>query len=427
MFRVDEVSTRHSDRARTEAKSEDSTATSPLSRRGFLTGVAAAAGAVALTACSASPDSGEASPTGSSGGAEVRAITPPRLDTAYLGKRILCYRPLRRGSPNLSVETVGAEVIAHNYGHGGSGWTLAPGSAQYVVDLVEASDAGAAIAKDAPVTVVGAGVIGLFTAYELLKRGYTDVTVVAERFDDLTSHNAGGLLAPVSMDNNPEMQAVIDKIGIDAYRFYEAIAKGTQPDFAEGAVIVPAYFENREESGLEPYVGQVMQPAKDVVLDFGNGTQRPMVAYDDGIFIDTAVMMKSLRDYLADKVTFEQRKVGSLEDLPAELVFDCSGLGAGRLNDDAEVVPVQGHLIMLRDQVPADLQSMILVYFDKGKTQSGQLVKRSFYIFPKHLLDSGPNDVGVIGGTFIEGSTPSTPNEEEFEILVQGAKDFYGV
>jgi hypothetical protein len=30
-----------------------------------------------------------------------------------------------------------------------------------------------------------------------------------------------------------------------------------------------------------------MQPAKDVMLDFGNGTQRRMVSYDDGIFIGT--------------------------------------------------------------------------------------------------------------------------------------------
>ena len=59
--------------------------------------------------------------------------------------------------------------------------------------------------------------------------------------------------------------------------------------------------------------------------------------------------------------------------------------------------------------------------------KAGQKVKRSFYIFPKHLPDTGPNDVGVIGGTFVEGATPETPNREEFERLVQGAKRFYGM
>ncbi len=404
-----------------------------VSRRGFLAGVAIITGAVALTACS---PAGESAQPVASGGApspavsaarEVRQMTPPRLDDAYLGKQVHCYRPMRRGTPNLSVEVQGDQLIAHNYGHGGSGWTLAPGSAAYVVDLAEESVQGKSLAKDAPITVVGAGVIGLFTAYELVKRGYTNVTVAAEQYEGLTSHNAGGLLAPVSMDNAPEMQVIIDKIGVDAYKFYASVAKGTDADFPKGASIVPAYFDSREDSGLEPYVGQVMEPAKDVALDFGNGTTRDMVVYDDGIFMDPSGMMQSLRDYLEGKVTFEQRKVTDFADLPADVVFDCSGLGAKALEGDQEMVSVQGHLIMLKDQVPADLQSMILVYYPKDKTASGQEVKRSFYLFPKQLPGSGPNDIGVVGGTFIEGATPETPNDEEFQIMIDGAKRFYGI
>ena len=70
---------------------------------------------------------------------------------------------------------------------------------------------------------------------------------------------------------------------------------------------------------------------------------------------------------------------------------------------------------------------MILVYFNEAKTKSGQKVKRSFYFFPKHLANTAANDVGVIGGTFIEGADPGTPNKEEFDIMLQSAKDFYGV
>ena len=360
-------------------------------------------------------------------GVQVRRITPPNLDAAHLGERVLCYRPMRHGSPNMSLQQSGSQTIAHNYGHGGSGWTLAPGSVKHVVDLFERSPQGRTFRKDQPVTIVGAGVMGLFTGHELLQRGYTSITVVADRFDHLTSHNAGGLLAPVSMDNDPAMQAVIDAIGIDAYRFYAAVARGEHPELKGGAVIVPAYFENRKESGLEPYVGTVMQPAKDVVLDFGNGTRRPMVAYDDGIFMDTAVLMRSLTEELRPRVKFEQRKVERFADLPTSVVFDCAGLGAGALNGDAKMVSVQGHLIMLKDQRPQDLQHMILVYFSEGTTEAGQKVKRSFYIFPKHLPGTGPNDVGVIGGTFVEGATSETPNQGEFERMVQGAKRFYGM
>jgi hypothetical protein len=70
---------------------------------------------------------------------------------------------------------------------------------------------------------------------------------------------------------------------------------------------------------------------------------------------------------------------------------------------------------------------MILVYFGDGITEANQKVKRSFYIFPKRLANSAPNDIGVVGGTFVEGGNPNTPNLKEFEILVKGAKEFYGI
>jgi hypothetical protein len=57
----------------------------------------------------------------------------------------------------------------------------------------------------------------------------------------------------------------------------------------------------------------------------------------------------------------------------------------------------------------------------------GQKVKRSFYIFPKHLPGTGPDDVGVVGGTFVEGATGDTPNRKEFDLMLEGAKRFYGM
>ena len=67
---------------------------------------------------------------------EVRKITPPNLETTHLGRKILCHRPMRHGSPNMSVEKKDGKIIAHNCGHGGSGWTLGPGSAVYVNNLL---------------------------------------------------------------------------------------------------------------------------------------------------------------------------------------------------------------------------------------------------------------------------------------------------
>lgn len=359
---------------------------------------------------------------------EVRKITPPKLSAEHLGKKILCHRPMRHGSPKMNVELIGDKVVANDYGHGGSGWTLGPGSAKYVNNLLKKSEYSRDLNKETPITILGAGAIGLFSAYDLHNKGYKNITIVAEEFDNLTSHNAGGLLAPVSMDNDPEMDKIISKIGIDAYKFYAKVANNKISHFKGGAIIVPTYFENREESGLEPYVGKVMQPSKDVVLDFGNGTTRKMVAYDDGIFFDTAKMMQDLTNFAKKKgIKFVQKKITSFGEVDSKYIINCSGLGSKELNNDQEMISIQGHLIMLKDQNPLDLQHQILVYFGEKKTKSGQNVKRSFYMFPKRLLNTGPNDVGVIGGTFIEGATSETPNTEEFDILLEGAKSFYGI
>jgi D-amino-acid oxidase len=45
-------------------------------------------------------------------------------------------RPFRDGGPRLEAEIVGDKLLLHNYGHGGSGWTIAPGCAELVFGLV---------------------------------------------------------------------------------------------------------------------------------------------------------------------------------------------------------------------------------------------------------------------------------------------------
>ncbi len=359
---------------------------------------------------------------------EVRKIIPPKLDTVHLGEKILCHRPMRQGSPNMSIEQKNGKLIAHNYGHGGSGWTLGPGSAAYVNRLLIKSEYATDLKEKTPITIIGAGALGLFTAYDLIQNGFKNITIVAEKFTGLTSHNAGGLLAPVSMHNDPKFQGIIDEIGIDAYKFYVSIARREHPYFKTGAVLVPAYFASRKESGLEPYVGKVMKPAKEVRLDFGNGTVRDMVAYDDGIFIATAKMMTELHEYLTSrKVKFIQKKIQSFDDIEGKFIINCAGMGAAELNHDNSMLSVQGHLIMLKDQNPADLQHMIILYLDEGETLTGHKIKRSFYMFPKQLPGTDADDVGVIGGTFIEGATSATPNNEEFDIMLRNAKRFYGM
>lgn len=365
---------------------------------------------------------------------EIRHLAPPILQEAHLGEHILCHRPMRRGAPDMSITTIPAndehrlKVIATNAGHGGSGWTLGPGCAAHVNTMLINSQGEQDLTRETAITIVGAGALGLFTANDLLERGYENITIIAEEFDHLTSHRASGLLAPSSMDNDPEKQAILDEIGINAYRFYADIAQGKRPEFKGGAAILPVYFKDRNDKRLEPYVGIVMQEAKDVVVDFDNGTTRDMIVYDDGIFMDAAIMMDSLRKHVETKVNFVQKKITNFEEIPTKYIINCTGLGSQELNNDDAYVSVQGHLIMLKDQQPEQIAShLISLSYGKGITEDGQEVKRSFYLAPKKFSGTPTNDIGVIGGTYIEGADAYSPNYEEFEIIVKNAKDFYGI
>ena len=358
---------------------------------------------------------------------ELRKIIPPNLSYQYLGQKILCHRSMRFGSPRFDILKINDKIIANNYGHGGSGWTIGPGSAEYVNKLLINSEYSKKLNYNTPISIIGAGIIGLFTAYDLYKKGFKHITTLADQFEYLVSHNAGGLLAPVSMSNDSEVQKLIDQLGIDAYKFFKLIAQGKHQDFKQGVSIVPTYFRDREHSGLEPYVNIVMKPAKDVLLDFNNGTTQKMVAYDDGIFIDTSLLMQELKSHLKDKVIFKRQKISDFSEIKSNFIINCSGIGAIKLNHDEKLVPVQGHLIMLKDQNPKHLDHMIFTYLDETINQHNQHVQRAFYISPKKLSNSKENDIGVIGGSFIKNANYKTPNTEEFEYIINNAKKFYGI
>jgi hypothetical protein len=51
--------------------------------------------------------------------------------------------------------------------------------------------------------------------------------------------------------SNPDL---MNQIAFASYKVYASIAKNQQSNFIDGAFIMPSYFPNRKESGLEPYV-----------------------------------------------------------------------------------------------------------------------------------------------------------------------------
>src|SRR5580693_9095392 len=96
-------------------------------------------------------------------------IIPIRADMDRIFRITVCTRPFRAAGPRQDVERVGDKYVVHNYGHGGSGWSLSWGSADVVVRKAVATLAEGSGRRD--VAVIGAGALGLTAALTAQRAG----------------------------------------------------------------------------------------------------------------------------------------------------------------------------------------------------------------------------------------------------------------
>ncbi len=61
------------------------------------------------------------------------------------------------------------KTVYHNYGHGGAGISIAYGCVQHVFNNIFLPDK---VDKNKEIGIIGAGIIGLTSAYFLVKNGY---------------------------------------------------------------------------------------------------------------------------------------------------------------------------------------------------------------------------------------------------------------
>jgi D-amino-acid oxidase len=157
------------------------------SRRMVLAGLGAF-GASGLAGCVAGAVPALVTPTS-------RFVVPPLAPIDLRADRItrmtVCLRPFRAAGPRIEAERIGDKRVVHNYGHGGSGWSLSWGSAEIVREL--AMQGGTT-----DIAVIGCGALGL-TAATMLQRAGAKVTIyAADRLPRTRSSRATGLWTPDS-------------------------------------------------------------------------------------------------------------------------------------------------------------------------------------------------------------------------------------
>ena len=118
-------------------------------------------------------------------------LPPIHADIGRITSITVCTRPFRPQGPRLDVERIGNKTVVHNYGHGGSGWSLSWGSSAIATENVLATGVR-------EVGVIGCGALGLTSAL-LLQRAGLRVTIYAKDLPpNVRSSLATGVWSPDS-------------------------------------------------------------------------------------------------------------------------------------------------------------------------------------------------------------------------------------
>ncbi len=274
----------------------------------------------------------------------------------------VCLRPFRAAGPRLDTETIGNTLVVHNYGHGGSGWSLSWGSSTLAVQKAMAG-------SPREVAVVGCGALGLTSAI-LAQRAGAKVTIYAKEILPQTrSARATGSWTPssrIALSNAaaPGFAATWEQMARTSFKTYRNYLglPGSPVEWVD-------YYLLSDEAG-EP------QPPPSVPgsLDFAQYhdairdlTPPPELLpagetpFGTSKVSRTETMMFNIADYGHTLMTDFMLAGGEIQRaafqspaeiaaLPQKVVINCPGYGARALWRDQGVTPVRGQIAWLIPQ-----------------------------------------------------------------------------
>lgn len=329
-----------------------------MERRQFLrqAGTTLAVASTAGIAACAGPrvDSRPASTGGTFSLPLIRASTD-RITGVYV-----CTRPYRAEGPRIETQKLGKKTVVHNYGHGGSGWSLSWGSGTLALQMVQATGA-----KE--LGVIGCGAIGLTTAL-LAQRAGLSVRIYAKALPpDVFSMRASGLWTPDSrICDAAHAPALADRWEMMArmsYARYQSLLglPGKPIEWIDGYSLSDAPFGKfHGDVPDEPEYGEFEDRVRDLTprpVELAPGTH----PFPEPYVRRYTTLMFNISSY-ADYLMNEYRAAGGkieirefehpeqLQQLPEHTLVNATGYGARALFGDTSVIPVRGQTARLIPQ-----------------------------------------------------------------------------
>lgn len=293
-------------------------------------------------------------------------VEPIRVSEDRIFRTTVCLRPFRAAGPRMEVETVGRKRVVHNYGHGGSGWSLSWGSAQQVVPMAMADGV-------MDIAVIGAGALGLTAALTAQRMGARVTIYAREQFPDVRSARATGTWSP---DSRIAMEKAVDPGFADRWETMARASFATYQSYL-GLPGDPVEWTDRyvlDDEAMAPgrrAHGVADQTRPDNFLhlehrladitprsvDLAPGTHpfRPAFARrSSSLTFNVADLAHQLTsDFLiagGHIVPMTFNTPSDLSRLRQKSVINCTGYGARALWRDDSIVPVRGQIAWLIPQ-----------------------------------------------------------------------------
>ncbi len=294
---------------------------------------------------------------------EIPELMPVRAEVGRIFRITVCLRPFRAAGPRLDVERVGEKTVVHNYGHGGSGWSLSWGSSSIAVEKAMA-------AGEREVGVLGCGALGMTSAI-LLQRAGAKVTIYAkERPPEVRSARATGTWSPDSRvalrdSVSPDFPALWEKMCRYSFHTYESYLgmAGNPVEFTdryelwdtEGSEAPPAgrRSESLDFAHYRDRVADLTPHGRDLPPGSHRFPTRYARRNTSLTFNIAAYSRQLLTDFLVEGGRIERVELHSpseLSQLREKVVINATGYGARALWKDESIVPVRGQIAWLVPQ-----------------------------------------------------------------------------
>jgi glycine/D-amino acid oxidase-like deaminating enzyme len=348
-----------------------------------------------------------------------RHLAPVRARPDRLFDITVCLRPFRAAGPRLETEQVGDTLVVHNYGHGGSGWSLSWGSSTIAVQKALASSPRA-------VAVVGCGALGLTSALLAQRAGVQTTIYARDLLPQTRSSRATGMWTPdsriaLTAAAGPDFPALWEQMARTSFKTYRSYL-GLPGDPVQWIdyYLLKDSDQTRNDRAQAP--GQLeFADYRSLIRDL---TPRPETEAPGDTPFPTPVVERSstmmfniadyghtlMSDFLAAGGRIERVEFHTPSDLARlkeKVVINCPGYGARALWRDPSITPVRGQIGWL---IPQPELTYGLYYRDVS------IVPRRDGIVVQAL------EGGDMKGY---GNADETPNRQESEAAVAVIAELY--